>query len=233
MLSASQVLGFAVTCLIVIAIPGPSVLFVIGRALAYGRRTALASVAGNVAGVQVVAMSVALGVGTLVQRSDTVFGVVKFGGAAYLVWLGVKAIRHRRSLESAIVVAAAPRGGWRAAAEGFTVGVANPKAYVLFAAVLPQFANSSAGHVPVQLLLLSLVSLPIGLISDGGWGLRGQRRARTGSPARPRRLDLVGGLGELHHDRPGRHPGPHRPPGPDRDRCQTVPYRCGYRLWEG
>jgi threonine/homoserine/homoserine lactone efflux protein len=195
-LSTSQVLGFAVTCLIVIAIPGPSVLFVIGRALAYGRRTALASVAGNVAGVQVVAMSVALGVGTLVQRSDTVFGVVKFGGAAYLVWLGVKAIRHRRSLESAIVVAAAPLGGWRAAAEGFTVGVANPKAYVLFAAVLPQFANSSAGHVPVQLLLLSLVSLPIGLISDGSWGLAASG-VRAWFARSPRRLELVGGLGWL------------------------------------
>jgi threonine/homoserine/homoserine lactone efflux protein len=195
-LSTSQVLGFAVTCLIVIAIPGPSVLFVIGRALAYGRRTALASVAGNVAGVQVVAMSVALGVGTLVQRSDTVFGVVKFGGAAYLVWLGVKAIRHRRSLESAIVVAAAPLGGWRAAAEGFTVGVANPKAYVLFAAVLPQFANSSAGHVPVQLLLLSLVSLPIALISDGCWGLAASG-ARAWFARSPRRLELVGGLGGL------------------------------------
>lgn len=196
MLSASQVLGFAVTCLIVIAIPGPSVLFVIGRALAYGRRTALASVAGNVAGVQVVAMSVALGVGTLVQRSDTVFGVVKFGGAAYLVWLGVKAIRHRSSLESAIVVAAAPLGGWRAAAEGFTVGVANPKAYVLFAAVLPQFANPSAGHVPVQLLLLSLVSLPIALISDGSWGLAASG-ARAWFARSPRRLELVGGLGGL------------------------------------
>jgi threonine/homoserine/homoserine lactone efflux protein len=196
-LSTGQVLGFAVTCLIVIAIPGPSVLFVIGRALGYGRRTALASVAGNVAGVQVVAMSVALGVGTLVQRSATVFGVVKFGGAAYLVWLGVKAIRHRRSLESAIVVAAAaPRGGWRAMAEGFTVGVANPKAYVLFAAVLPQFANSSAGHVPVQLLLLSLVSLPIGLISDGSWGLAASG-VRAWFARSPRRLELVGGLGGL------------------------------------
>jgi len=195
-LSASQVLGFAVTCLIVIAIPGPSVLFVIGRALAYGRRTALASVAGNVAGVQVVAMSVALGMGTLVQRSDTVFSVVKFGGAAYLVWLGVKAIRHRSSLESAIVVAAAPLGGWRAAAEGFTVGVANPKAYVLFAAVLPQFANSSAGHVPLQLLLLSLVSLPIALICDGSWGLAASG-ARAWFARSPRRLELVGGLGGL------------------------------------
>ena len=121
MVSAGQVLGFAVACLIVIAIPGPSVLFVIGRALAHGRRTALASVAGNVAGVQVVALSIALGIGTLVQRSDVVFTVVKLGGAAYLVWLGVQAIRRRRSLAAAMEVASAPRSTWRAAGEGFLV----------------------------------------------------------------------------------------------------------------
>ena len=196
MVTGTQVVGFAVTCLIVIAIPGPSVLFVIGRALAHGRRTALASVAGNVAGVQVVAISVALGIGTLVQRSDLVFTVVKLAGAGYLVWLGIKAIRHRRSLADAMLVAAAPRSGWRAAAEGFTVGVANPKAYVLFAAVLPQFANQAAGHVPLQLLLLSLVSLPIGLISDGTWGLAASG-VRAWVARSPRRLELVGGLGGL------------------------------------
>ena len=118
MVSTGQFLGFALTCLIVIAIPGPSVLFVIGRALAHGRRTALASVAGNVAGVQVVAISVALGVGTLVQRSDLVFTAVKLGGASYLVWLGVKAIRHRRSLSSALEVAVAPKSTWGVAASG-------------------------------------------------------------------------------------------------------------------
>ena len=196
MVTGTQVVGFAVTCLIVIAIPGPSVLFVIGRALAHGRRTALASVAGNVAGVQVVAISVALGIGTLVQRSDLVFTVVKLAGAGYLVWLGIKAIRHRRSLADAMLVAAAPRSGWRAAAEGSTVGVANPKAYVLFAAVLPQFANQAAGHVPLQLLLLSLVSLPIGLISDGTWGLAASG-VRSWFARSPRRLELVGGLGGL------------------------------------
>ena len=188
--------GFAITCLIVIAIPGPSVLFVIGRALAHGRRTALASVAGNAAGVQVVAVSVALGIGTLVQRSDLVFTVVKLAGAGYLVWLGVKAIRHRRSLADVMLVAAAPRSGWKAAAEGFTVGVANPKAYVLFAAVLPQFANQAAGHVPLQLLLLSLVSLPIALISDSTWGLAASG-VRSWFARSPRRLELVGGLGGL------------------------------------
>lgn len=196
MVSVSQVLGFAVTCLIVIAVPGPSVMFVVGRALAYGRRTALASVAGNVAGVQTVAMSVALGVGALVQRSAVIFTVVKLGGAAYLVYLGVKAVRHRHSLASALEVAAPPRSGWKAAAEGFTVGVVNPKAYVLFAAVLPQFANQAAGHIPLQLLLLSLVSLPIGLISDGTWGLVASG-VRSWFARSPRRLGLVGGLGGL------------------------------------
>jgi threonine/homoserine/homoserine lactone efflux protein len=180
----------------VIAIPGPSVLFVIGRALAHGRRTALASVAGNVAGVQVVAISVALGIGTLVQRSDQVFTIVKLGGAAYLVWLGVQAIRHRHALSGAMEVATAPRGAWKAAAEGFTVGVANPKAYVLFAAVLPQFANRAAGHVTLQLLLLSLVSLPIALICDSTWGLAASG-VRSWFARSPRRLELVGGLGGL------------------------------------
>jgi threonine/homoserine/homoserine lactone efflux protein len=194
--SAGQVLGFAITCLIVIAVPGPSVLFVVGRALAHGRRIALASVAGNVAGVQVVAISVALGIGTLVQRSDQVFTVVKLGGAAYLVWLGIQAIRHRRALSRALEAAAAPRSAWKAAGEGFTVGVANPKAYVLYAAVLPQFANQAAGHITLQLLTLSLVSLPIGLISDGTWGLAASA-VRSWFARSPRRLELIGGLGGL------------------------------------
>lgn len=196
MISAGQLLGFTLTCLIVIAIPGPSVLFVVGRALAHGRRTALASVVGNVAGVQVVAVSVALGVGALVQQSAAVFTVVKLLGAGYLAWLGIQAIRHRTSLGEALDVAAEPRGDRRAASEGFLVGVTNPKAYILFAAVLPQFANQAAGHVPVQLLLLSLVSLPIGLICDSAWGLAASG-VRSWFARSPQRLALVGGFGGL------------------------------------
>jgi threonine/homoserine/homoserine lactone efflux protein len=196
MISAGQLLGFTLTCLIVIAIPGPSVLFVVGRALAHGRRTALASVVGNVVGVQVVAISVALGVGALVQQSAAAFTVIKFLGAGYLAWLGLQAIRHRRSLGEALDVAVEQRGDRRAASEGFLVGVTNPKAYILFAAVLPQFANQAAGHVPLQLLLLSLVSLPIGLICDSAWGLAASG-VRTWFARSPRRLALVGGLGGL------------------------------------
>jgi len=141
MVSAGQVAAFAVASFIVIAIPGPSVLFVVGRALAYGRRTALASVTGNAAGLEVVAACVALGIGTLVERSALVFIVVKLAGAGYLIWLGIRAVRQRRGMAFAFAAAPAPYGQRRAMLEGFVVGVANPKAVILFAAVLPQFVN--------------------------------------------------------------------------------------------
>jgi threonine/homoserine/homoserine lactone efflux protein len=196
MVSVGQLLAFALASFIVIVIPGPSVLFAIGRALAHGRRTALASVFGNAVGVEVVAVCVALGIGTVVERSALVFTAVKLAGALYLVWLGVKAVRQRRKLRSAFAAAAGPRGLRKAALEGFAVGVANPKTVILFAAILPQFVNRAAGHVPVQMLLLSLVSFPIALISDSAWSV-GASTVRSWFARSPRRLELVGGLGGL------------------------------------
>lgn len=96
-----------------IVIPGPSVLFVVGRALAHGRGTALASVVGNAVGVEVVAVCVALGIGTLVERSAVVFTVVKLSGAGYLIWLGIRAVRQRVSLASAFASGSTPSGGGR------------------------------------------------------------------------------------------------------------------------
>jgi threonine/homoserine/homoserine lactone efflux protein len=196
MVSIDQLLGFALASFIIIAIPGPSVLFAIGRALAHGRRTALASVFGNAVGVEVVAVCVALGIGTVVERSALIFTAVKLGGAVYLMWLGIRAIRQRRGLRVAFAAAAGPRGHRKAALEGFVVGVANPKAVILFAAILPQFVNRSAGHVPAQMLLLSLVSFPIALISDSAWSV-GASTVRSWFARSPRRLELVGGLGGL------------------------------------
>jgi threonine/homoserine/homoserine lactone efflux protein len=196
MVSAGQLAAFAVASFVLIVIPGPSVLFVVGRALAHGRRTALASVAGNAIGVEVVAVCVALGIGTLVQRSTLVFTIVKLAGALYLVWLGIRAIRQRRNLASAFATAPPPRTQRKAVLEGFVVGIANPKAIILFAAVLPEFVNRQAGHVPVQMLLLSLVSFAIALASDSAWSLIAST-VRTWFARSPRRLELVGGAGGL------------------------------------
>jgi threonine/homoserine/homoserine lactone efflux protein len=197
MVSAAQIAAFAVAAFILIVIPGPSVLFVVGRALAHGRRTALASVVGNAVGVEVVAVCVALGIGTLVERSALAFTVVKLAGAAYLVWLGISAIRRRRGLASAFAAAApAARSQRRAVLEGFVVGVANPKAVILFAAILPEFVNRQAGHVPAQMLILSMVSFAIALISDSMWSLVASG-FRAWFARSPRRLELVGGAGGL------------------------------------
>jgi threonine/homoserine/homoserine lactone efflux protein len=145
--SADRVLAYAVASAILIVIPGPSVLFTVGRALAYGRRTALATVCGNVAGNYLVAACVAVGLGSLVQRSAQVFLAVKLAGAAYLVWLGVQAIRKRATLAEAFSPAVPARSDGRAAREGFLVGVTNPKSFILFGAVLPQFVDRTAGDV--------------------------------------------------------------------------------------
>jgi|ERR1700733_11285847 len=196
MVSGGQLAAFAVASLIVIVVPGPGVLFVIGRALAHGRSTALASVLGHALGNYVVAVCVALGIGTVVERSATVFTVVKLAGAVYLAWLGVQAFRRRRSLARVLDEAAGHVGGARSLRQGVVVGLTNPKAVILFAAVLPQFVNRPAGHVPAQMLVLSALSVLIGLASDSCYGL-GASTVRSWFARSPRRLELVGGVGGL------------------------------------
>jgi threonine/homoserine/homoserine lactone efflux protein len=196
MLSTGQLLGFALASLVLIVVPGPGVLFVVGRALAHGRRTALATACGHAAGNYVVAACVAVGLGALLERSVQVFVIVKVAGALYLVWLGVHAIRRRKSLAAAMEVAGEPKGGWRAALDGAVVGITNPKAYILFGAILPQFVNRAAGHVPEQMLLLALISVAIGAISDSSWGFAASA-VRAWFARSPRRCEMVGGLGGL------------------------------------
>src|SRR5215218_1779271 len=99
MVSLDQVLGFALVAFVLVAIPGPSVVFTVGRALTYGRAVALTTVLGNAFGLLAALVLVAVGLGDLVATSDVAFEVLKLAGAAYLVWLGVQALRHREPLE--------------------------------------------------------------------------------------------------------------------------------------
>ncbi|WP_431046953.1 LysE family translocator [Streptomyces sp. P1-3] len=196
MVSAESILAFAAMSLLVIVIPGPSVLFVIGRALAHGRRTALATVLGNLIGSYLLVIAVAWGLGALVENSAAVFTGVKLAGAAYLVYLGVQAFRHRKEMRAADMEAPAGerRGDLRTILDGILVGVTNPKGLVFFAAVLPQFVNHSAGHVPFQMMALGLVPVAIGMITDTLWGL-GAAAARSWFARSDRRLSMVGGAG--------------------------------------
>ena len=118
MVSAGQLLGFTLASLVLIVIPGPGVLFVVGRALAHGRRTALATACGHAAGNYVVAACVAVGLGAICSVRPRCSWWSRSRGALYLVWLGIHAIRQRKSLADAFAVAAEPREGWRAVRDG-------------------------------------------------------------------------------------------------------------------
>lgn len=198
MVPPSHVLAFAAVVTVVIAIPGPSVLFTISRALTVGRRAALLTVIGNELGLCVQVVAVAFGVGAVVERSAQVITVVKLAGAVYLAFLGVQAIRHRRSMAEALAAKVTPVRPWRAIRDGFVVGAANPKTIVFLLVGLPEFTTTAPGHLPVpaQMLILGALFPVIALVLDSAWAaIAGTgRQWLVGSP---RRLALIGGTGGL------------------------------------
>jgi len=192
--AVSDLLVFGVTALILIVVPGPSVLFTVGRALTVGRRGALLTVVGNAFGVYVQVVAVAVGLGALIEASASVYTVLKFAGAAYLVFLGVQAIRHRRWLRAGGGAAAAPTQTRRVLREGFVVGATNPKMIVFLAAALPQFVDRGAGQVPLQMLLLGVLVAVIALVSDSVWAFAAGT-ARLWFARSPRRIEALGASG--------------------------------------
>ena len=189
-----HLLEFAITAFVLIVVPGPSVLFVVSRGVALGRKAALATVAGNTAGVMVQAILIALGLGALVERSDTAFTAVKLIGAAYLVVLGVRMLRNRHGLAALHDATEVPKGTRRIVREGFVVGFTNPKAVVVFTVIIPQFADPARGHVPLQLLVLAIVFLTIGVISDSAWAIA-SGSARNWMARSRGRLEALAGAG--------------------------------------
>jgi threonine/homoserine/homoserine lactone efflux protein len=196
MVTMHQVVAFGLVALFLIAIPGPSVVFTIGRALTYGRTVALLTVLGNSFGLLAALVLVSLGLGDLVATSDVAFEVVKVVGAVFLVYLGIQALRHRHGVEVTDSGTPPALQGMRALRQGFVVGFTNPKAYVIFAAVLPPFVDRDRGSATLQMLLLGSVAFVIGLCSDSVWALLASqlRRWFNASPSRGRALGTVGGV---------------------------------------
>ncbi|MDD7934380.1 LysE family translocator [Actinomycetospora straminea] len=191
-----RLLAFVVACVIVIVIPGPSVVFAVGRALAAGRRRALCSVLGNALGIGLQVLAVGVGLGAVIERSALAFTVVKFAGAAYLVVLGVGAIRHRHGTAAALATPGAVRalpGWWRSTLDGLVVGLLNPKSALFLVAFLPQFVDPAQPALP-QIVVLGVVMTSIGLTFDSAWAL-GAGTARAWFARSPRRLSVLGGAG--------------------------------------
>lgn len=193
MIGVDQLLGFGLAALVLIVIPGPSVVFVVGRAVSYGHRIALASVVGNTAGLFVVMTLVAVGLGAVVAESIAVFTVIKLLGAAYLIWLGVQALRHRREMQVDAAAGRTPLTPRAAVRQGFVVGISNPKAFMIFAALLPPFVDPDRS-VSMQMFVLGSVAVVLGLVCDSVWALAAGR-ARDWFAGSARRGSALGAIG--------------------------------------
>lgn len=191
--SSSQWLAFLLASLLFIQVPGPSLLFTIGRALTVGRRQALLSVVGNALGVTTQALLAAAGLGAVVAASATAYTAVKSVGAVYVIWLGVQAIRRRAESRLALSTPVPVRRG-QALRIGFVVGITNPKTLLFFVAFLPQFVRPDAGPVGFPLALLGVVFGVVAVCSDSVWALLAAR-ARQWFAREPRRLDTLGATG--------------------------------------
>jgi threonine/homoserine/homoserine lactone efflux protein len=192
--TSSQWIAFLIASILFIQVPGPSLLFTIGRALTVGRREALLSVVGNAFGLIVQVGFVALGLGAIVAASAAAYTVLKLAGAAYVVWLGVSAIRHRAEARVALEnPERTPSKHGHAVRAGFIVGVTNPKTMVFFAAFLPQFTSES-GPAALQLALLGVVFGTLAACSDSLWAL-GAGKARDWFARKPHRLDKLSATG--------------------------------------
>jgi threonine/homoserine/homoserine lactone efflux protein len=196
MITDGQMAAFGIACVALIAVPGPSVLFIVGRALEAGQRTALATVVGNALGTYTVAVIVSVGFGPVIQRFPASLTVLKFIGAAFLCWLGLAAIKNRKN-----VVVAAPgqpdqrQRDWVALRQGYVVGGTNPKAFVVFAVILPAFLRPDAEPLMAQMLILAVVPVAIGLFCDSAWAAfsGAAREWFARSAARMHRMSLLGG----------------------------------------
>ena len=171
-------------------------LFTISRGVTYGRRAAVANVAGNATGALTQATLVALGLGAIVATSAAVFTVMKLAGALYLVYLGARAIKERRSLSEALRTgdSSGVRSTKQLMRDGFIVGVTNPKAALFYMAILPQFVHRDAGHVGLQMFLLGALFSLMSFFSDSAYGLLAGT-IRSWLARKPSRLDAVAGTG--------------------------------------
>ncbi|MFF0774666.1 LysE family translocator [Nonomuraea wenchangensis] len=183
---------FCALTLGLLVVPGPAVLYIVTRSVAQGRSAGLISMLGVHAGSVVHVAAAALGLSALLAASATAYAVVKWGGIAYLVWLGVRNLVRRGGGEEALElrVQSKRRLFW----EGVVVNVLNPKTAIFFLAFLPQFTDPAAGPVGPQILLLGLLWIVLGMASDGTYAMlasalagrlrasrRAQRRLEVGS----------------------------------------------------
>jgi threonine/homoserine/homoserine lactone efflux protein len=160
---------FAGAALVLLVIPGPAVLYIVAQSVAQGRSAGLVSMLGIQAGGLVHVAAAALGLSALLVQSALAFNVVKYAGAAYLVYLGLRKLLGREQLEGGGARATISRA--RLFRQGIVVNVLNPKTALFFFAFLPQFVDPDAGAVGLQIAFLGVLFIALAILSDGLYAL--------------------------------------------------------------
>lgn len=191
--STSNLIGFLLLAIVIIVVPGPSVLFAIGRALVLGTRLAVLSVLGNALGVGLQIVVVSLGLGVIIQQSPPVFFAIKIIGALMIAYLGVKAFLDRGKLE---VVDDKSSSQSTVVKQSIVVGITNAKTFVFFVAALPSFVSPSDGSPVIQMLLLGLIFSIIGIASDMVYAISAGK-ARDWLSTSKQRLEKFRGAGGI------------------------------------
>lgn len=186
-------LAFAAAAAVLVAIPGPTVLLVISYAMAHGRRAAIATVAGVALGDFTALTGSLVGLGAVLAASATLFTALKWIGAAYLVYLGVKLWRAPVGAAAASTPDQPDVTGWRMFWHTYTVTALNPKGIVFFVAFLPQFLSAEAPPLP-QLLIMGATFLVLATINATIYGMAaGAARRLVTRPAVQRAINRTGG----------------------------------------
>ncbi|MDH2427960.1 LysE family translocator [Sphaerisporangium sp. TRM90804] len=163
MVSPPTLLVFAVAAFTLVIVPGPNNLYITARGMAQGRTAAVVSAVGVETGTLVHIGAAAAGLSYLIARSATAFAVVKWVGAAYLVYLGIRTLLAERGAAAGVPAAQPLR---RVFLEGVVVNVLNPKVILFFLAFLPQFVDPAAGSAALQIVVLGVVLLVLGILAD-------------------------------------------------------------------
>jgi threonine/homoserine/homoserine lactone efflux protein len=162
--SVSTYALFIATALALLAIPGPAVLYVVGRSIDQGRNAGLSSVLGITTGTVVHVTLATVGLSSLVLASKVAFDAVRYVGAVYLIFLGIRRLLSRRIEEDR--AKRAPRSRRDLYTQGLIVNLLNPKTIIFIFAFIPQFVDVGAGHVGLQIMLLGLTFAGLGLATD-------------------------------------------------------------------
>jgi threonine/homoserine/homoserine lactone efflux protein len=165
----STLVLFVIAALVLLLTPGPAVLYIVARSVEQGRRAGLVSTLGIHVGTLVHVAAAAFGVSALLVSSALAFGLLKYLGAAYLVYLGIRKLTTRAALAAPVALPAQPLR--RIFLQGVVVNILNPKTALFFLAFLPQFVDMTRGPVALQILFLGAIFLALALTSDGLWAM--------------------------------------------------------------